>query len=107
MRDTAAVTTYAIYAALLSSQTSVEDVAASLSETLRPGDESICVWRNEKDATVVRVSSEQLASVLDEALREGLRLAQEAAPLLGPGAAVLEVVAMDDEGQLRWTPPQR
>ena len=69
---------------------------------LRPDDEDLCIWRDDADPTLVRVSTDRPADDLDAALALGRELAAETVALSPVGAAVEEVVAMDDEQQLVW-----
>jgi hypothetical protein len=81
----------------------VDDAAVEVvSRGLRPGDEELCVWRDEQDPTAVRVSTDLPAPDSEDALDAGHTLAQEALPFCPFPASAEEVVAMSDEEQLVW-----
>jgi hypothetical protein len=69
---------------------------------LRPDGEELCLWRDDADPTLVRVSIDCAADDLDGALALGRDLADEVVTLSPVDAAVDEVVAMDDVHQLVW-----
>ena len=100
---------FQIYAALRTPAPLTDDHLASLNRSLRPADESLCLWRDEKNESVLRLSVDLESHDYQEALREGLVIAQEAVQLVGPGSTVLELVAVTEEGQSRYTaqPGQR
>jgi hypothetical protein len=96
------VETFTVYVVLRSEQP-VDDAAVEVvSRGLRPGDEELCVWRDEQDPTAVRVSTDLPAPDAEDALDAGHTLAQEALPLCPFPASAEEVVAMSDEEQLVW-----
>ena len=66
---------------VLRSEQPVDDAAVEVvSRGLRPGDEELCVWRDEQDPTAVRVSTDLPAPDAEDALDAGHTLAQEALP---------------------------
>jgi hypothetical protein len=78
-----------------------DDLVDALTAALRPGDDDLMVWRD-ADPAVLRLSADCAAADLEGAVAVGLELADDALVLSGPGGAVQEVVAMDDERQLVW-----
>jgi hypothetical protein len=96
------VETFTVYVVLRSEQP-VDDAAVEvLSRALRPGDEELCVWRDDLVPTVLRVSTECDAPGLEAALDAGCELARDARVLCPFPASAEEVVAMSDEEQLVW-----
>jgi hypothetical protein len=96
------VETFTVYVVLRSEQP-VDDAAVEVvSRALRPGDEGLCVWRDDLVPTVLRVSTECDAPGLEAALDGGRELARDARVLCPFPASAEEVVAMSDEEQLVW-----
>ncbi len=95
--------TFTLYVVVRAGRALDDAAVAALGGVLRPDDEDLCIWRDDADPTLVRVSTDRPADDLHGALALGRDLAAEMAAALSPvDAAVEEVVAMDDEQQLVW-----
>jgi hypothetical protein len=95
------VDSFTLYVALRAAGPLDDATVAAVAGALRPDDEELCIWRDEQDAELLRVSVDCVAADLEDALELGHGLAAETGAL-GPGLAVEEVVAMTDEQQLVW-----
>jgi hypothetical protein len=96
------VPTYALYVALRAERPLDEAAVDDLAVVLRPEDDERCMWRDERDDALLRVSVDCSAGDLEAALDLGHDLAEEAVDLSSFALAVEEVLAMDDEQQLVW-----
>ena len=96
------VDTFTLYVAVRATRALDDDAVEAVASRLRPHDEGLCIWRDDADPTLLRVSIDSPAVDLDGALGLGRDLADETVGLSPSGAAVVEVVAMDDERQLVW-----
>ena len=94
--------TFSLYVALRAEQPLDEAALDDLSLVLRPEDDERCMWRDENDGALLRVSVECSAGDLEAALDLGHDLANEALDLSSVALTVEEVAAMDDEQQLVW-----
>jgi hypothetical protein len=95
------VDSFTLYVALRAARPLDDATVAALAGALRPDDEGLCIWRDEADPGLLRVTVDGVAADLEGALELGHRLAAET-EALGPGLTVEEVVAMTDEEQLVW-----
>jgi len=95
------VPTFSLYVALRAERPLDENALDELSLVLRPDDER-CMWRDERDGALLRMSVDCSAGDLETALDSGHDLAQEAVDLSSFALTVEEVAAMDDERQLVW-----
>ena len=106
-RDTPRVPEYMVSAAIRALSSVPEPIYAVVSGALRREDEALCIWIDEQDNSVLRVSTDVLSEDVAAALDNGRKLAQEAVTLLAIAADVEEVVAEteDDEQQYAiWRP---
>ncbi len=92
---------FTLYVALRAVRPLDDATVAAVAGALRPDDEELCLWRDEENAELLRVTVDCVAADLESALELGHQLAAETGAL-GPGLAVEEVVAMTDEEQLVW-----
>jgi hypothetical protein len=97
----AAVDTFTLYVSLHAEGRLDDASVDAVARALRPDEEELCVWRDEDDATRLRVSVHSVAADLESALERGHDLAAEACALVS-GLTADEVVAMTDEEQLVW-----
>jgi hypothetical protein len=96
------VDTFTLYVAVRATRALDDAAVEAVGSRLRPDDEGLCIWRDDADPTLLRVSIDSPAEDLDSALGLGRELADETVGQSPSGAAVEEVVAMDDERQLVW-----
>jgi hypothetical protein len=96
------VPTFALYVALRAERPLDDAGLGALALVLRPEDDGRCMWRDESDGALLRVSVDCSAGDLERALDLGHDLAQEAVDLSTFALTVEEVAAMDDERQLVW-----
>jgi hypothetical protein len=96
------VPTYALYVALRAERPLDEAAVDDLAVVLRPEDDERCMWRDERDGALLRVSVDCVAGDLEAALDLGHDLAEEITVASRFPIAAEEVVAMDDEQQLVW-----
>lgn len=94
--------TFTLYAVVRAARALDDAAVSAWGGLLWPDDEDLCIWRDDADPTLVRVSTDRPADDLHAALALGRDLAAETVALSPVDAAVEEVVAMDDEQQLVW-----
>jgi hypothetical protein len=100
--QTRSVPTFTLYVALRAEQPLDDDAVDGLARVLRPEDDGRCMWLDQADGALLRVSVDCVAGDLDAALDLGRDLAGEAAVLSPVALTADEVAAMDDERQLVW-----
>ena len=94
--------TFTLYVALRADEP-LDDVAvAAMATVVRPEDEEFCIWRDEYERTVVRVSTDCSAADLEAALDHGHALADETLGSSPVPASVEEIQAMTDDEALVW-----
>ena len=94
--------TFTLYVALRADQPLDDDALDALALVVRPDDDERCMWRDEQDGALLRMSVDCSAADLDAALDLGHDLAEEAVDASSFPLAVEEVAAMDDDRQLVW-----
>jgi hypothetical protein len=100
--QTRPVPTFTLYVALRAEAPLDDAVVAAVAGVLRPEDEWLCIWRDEDDGALLRVSVDGVADDLEAALDLGRDLAEETAAASPLPTEIEEVVAMDDERQVVW-----
>ena len=100
--QTRGVPTFTRYVALRADRPLDDAAVAAVADDLRPEDEELCIWRDEQDGALLRVSVEGVADDLEAALDLGRALAEETAVASRFPTETEEIVAMDDEQQLVW-----
>ena len=94
--------TFTLYAVVRAARALDDAAVAAVADDLRPEDEELCIWRDEQDGALLRVSVEGVADDLEAALDLGRALAEETAVASRFPTETEEIVAMDDEQQLVW-----
>jgi hypothetical protein len=83
-----------------------EDPSASavtrFNSAFRPADEYVCAWVPEEEPATVRIEFDVDAADYDSATRRAIREVESAASKSGLPGEVVEVVAMTEDGQVRW-----
>ena len=102
LSQTSRVSTFTLYVVVRAAHGFDDAAVAAMGSRLRPDDEGLCIWRDDADPSLVRVSIDCPADDLAGALDLGRALADETAASSPFDAAVEEVVAMDDVQQLVW-----
>ena len=77
---------------------------ALISECLRPGDDTLCVWLDERDAAVLRTSVDVAADNFDQALALGREVLTDAASVGKIDGHAVDVIAMTENEQATWAP---
>ncbi len=84
-----------------------EQVSAStvsrFNSAFRPGDEYVCVWVPVDEPSTVRIEFDVEAEDYESATRQAVRQVESAASTSGLTGEAVEVVAMTEDGQFRWT----
>ncbi len=96
--------TFAIYVALRAESPLDGPSLEIVERGLRPDDEEMCVWRDEQDDFVLRLSTDVRAEDYEAAADAGRVIAAEALRLAPVPARVQEVVSMTEQGQFEWRP---
>ena len=94
--------TFTLYVVVRAERAFGDAAVSGMGGLLRPDDEDLCIWRDDADPTVLRVSIDCPADDLAGALALGHDLAAETVAVSPVDAIAEEVVAMDDEQQLVW-----
>jgi hypothetical protein len=95
------VDSFTLYVALRAGAPLDDAAVDAVAGVLRPDDDDLCIWRDEQNSTLLRVSVDCVAADFDSAVELGQALAAETVAL-GRGLTVEEIVAMTDEQQLVW-----
>jgi hypothetical protein len=101
------VETFAIYADWRCTGAVHEDALATISSGFRPDDEGVCLWIDEKDPALLKLSLDVVAEDYEEAGRMGRRLAHEAVALAHLPGELIALSACTEEGQAVWSEPEQ
>jgi hypothetical protein len=94
--------TFTIYADWRPDASPSEDQQASVANALLMTDPERCVWVDERKPDLVQVSFDVEADDYQGAIAATIGLLRELVPANGISGALVQVVAMTEEGQLVW-----
>ena len=79
-----------------------DSAIAQFTAAFRPADEAVCAWVPDDDPATVRIEFDVEAADYESATREAIREVESAAAMSGLPGQTVEVVAMTEDGQVRW-----
>lgn len=96
---------FTVYAYWHSTTDDPNALLETFAHVLEPTDTDRCVWVDERRPAVVQMSFDIDAEDYEPAIEQARLLLSEGAAVNGFPGVLSEVVAMTEEGQLRWSAP--